>query len=68
MLNKNQQIEVCVGFTFSDGDNVYRAIRPLDCDICFFKDKPNICAVLACMRIERKDLTGVHFIKEGGEE
>lgn len=67
MLNEHGQIEVGVGYTFSDGENRYRAIRPGNCSICFFKGRSRICLVLACMCNERKDSMGVHFIKEGGE-
>ena len=67
MFNKNGQIEVRVGYTFSDGDNEYRAVMPWDCAICAFKGNPELCPVLACMCNERKDSKGVHFIKEGGE-
>lgn len=68
MFNKNGQIDVRVGYTFSDGDNEYRAVMPRVCSICFFKDRTDICPVVACMCYERKDSKGVHFIKEGGEE
>lgn len=67
MLNKNGQIEVRVGFTFSDGENEYRAIRPRACFLCCFQHK-DICPVLACYGYERKDSMGVHFIKEGGKK
>lgn len=68
MLNKNGQIEVRVGDTFSDGDNEYRAVRPRDCSICVFEGKDDICPVLACMCYERRDTMGVHFIKDGGKQ
>lgn len=70
MINKDGQIEVSVGYTISDGDNTYRAVRPNSCDICCFKDTPRsyghcICLCLACIEEERSDNLGVHFIKEG---
>ena len=68
MINKDGQIEVPVGYTFSDGDKSYRAIRPNSCDSCCFKDTPNICGLLACIAEERSDNLCVHFIKEGGEK
>lgn len=73
MINKDGQIEVPVGYTFSDGDKSYRAIRPNSCDLCCFKDTPKIdghcfCFSLACIEEERSDKLGVHFIKEGVEK
>lgn len=63
MINEHGQIEVRVGGTFSDGENEYRAIRPKDCSLCCFS-KTDMCTVVACLRTERKDSMGVHFIKE----
>lgn len=70
MINKDGQIEVPVGYTFSDGDKSYRAISPKSCDSCCFKDAQydNVCIVLACQGGERSDGMGVHFIKEGFEK
>ena len=70
MINKDGLIEVPVGYTFSDGDKSYRAIRPKSCDLCCFKDTPydNVCIILACQYDERSDGMGVHFIKEGDEK
>lgn len=70
MINKYGQIEVPVGYTFSDGDDSYRAIRPNSCDVCCFKSTPesygySVCIILACLDEERTDGKGVHFIKEG---
>ena len=72
MINQMGLIEVPVGYTFSDGNNSYRAIRPNSCDLCCFKDTPRsyghcICLSLACIEEERSDDgMGVHFVKEGG--
>lgn len=74
MINPMGQIEVPVGFTLSDGDNSYIAIRPRDCKLCAFRRisskvidlRP--CMYLACAEGERSDGFGVHFIKEGGEK
>lgn len=71
MINKLGQIEVPVGYTFSDGEISYRAIRPRDCELCCFFNAPHLhftCEFLACMGDERSDGRGVHFIMEGGEE
>lgn len=68
MISKDGQIEVPVGYTFSDGDKSYRAIRPNSCDLCCFRDSFKICFSIACMEEERSDNLGVHFIKEGGEK
>lgn len=72
MINQMGQIEVPVGFTLSDGDNSYIAIRPRDCKLCAFRRIPSKiidlrpCMYLACAEGERSDGVGVHFIKEGG--
>lgn len=72
MINQMGQIEVPVGFTLSDGDNSYIAVRPRVCRLCAFRCisseiidlRP--CVYLACTEGERSDGVGVHFIKEGG--
>lgn len=73
MLNLHGKIEVRVGYTFNDGDNEYRAIRPKDCSICFFRNNnfpryTKLCLVLACLSVERRDSLGVHFVKVGGKQ
>ena len=71
MINDQGLIEVPVGKTFNDGDNSYRAIMPHCCAICAFFSIPfyaRPCHYLACLRVERSDGMGVHFIKEGGDK
>lgn len=72
MINQMGQIEVPVGFTLSDGDSSYIAIRPRVCKLCAFRHIPSKiidlrpCMYLACAEGERSDGVGIHFIKEGG--
>lgn len=68
MLNKNGQIEVCVGGTFCYNKKEYLAVRPKDCSICCFSNNKTYCLFVACLRNERKDLMGVHFIELNKEE
>lgn len=74
MINKDGQIEVPVGCTFSDGDNSYRAIMPNSCDVCCFNEASmgsygySVCLILVCSSEERADGKGIHFIKEGVEK
>lgn len=71
MINENGQIEVPVGSSFNDGNNIYRSVTPQDCRECAFN---NIvvghypCFYVACCGPERSDGKGVHFKKLGGEE
>lgn len=70
MINRMGQIEVPVGYSFNDGNNIYRAVTPRDCSVCHFKRSVGHypCYYLACYVNERSDGNGVHFIKLGGEE
>ena len=71
MINGVGMIEVPVGYSFNDGNNIYRAVTPHDCCVCALKDRwvgHYPCFYIACCGSERSDGKGVHFIKVGGEE
>lgn len=64
MINGLGQIEVPVGYSFNDGNNIYRAVTPRDCRVCHFNRSVGHypCYYLACCVSERSDGKSVHFI------